>query len=252
MKNASKGIKGSPSYPFSLKVGNNLTRERENLGISQEEFARRFAEFENRDEPYHVMTISNWETGKKYPPFETYINIALFYGLSLDYLVGLTEKIGDHYSPEKSQKLGKAKRSPNMKVSYSDLAKYDGDPVYVVTGSEAFSNQWGILDWASKKLVVKNGSKLLLKPEFQYYLSVPIEDMRISKKLRNMLNYKDAVNSKDPVWIESLSQDGFIKGRLDGWYEKDDTGTFFINKANGQALPFSGINITYNVFSIQG
>ena len=40
----------------------------------------------------HKTTYTNYEQGKREPPFEFVIRLARFYGVSLDYIAGLTNK----------------------------------------------------------------------------------------------------------------------------------------------------------------
>jgi len=38
----------------------------------------------------HKTTYTNYEQGKREPPFELMVRLAVFYGVSLDYIAGLT------------------------------------------------------------------------------------------------------------------------------------------------------------------
>lgn len=39
----------------------------------------------------HKTTYTNYEQGKREPPFELIIKLAKFYGVSIDYIAGLTD-----------------------------------------------------------------------------------------------------------------------------------------------------------------
>lgn len=62
-----------------MEVGNRIREEREGLGISQEELARRI--FVSR------QTVSNWETGKTYPDVQSLLLLSNLFGASVDSLV---------------------------------------------------------------------------------------------------------------------------------------------------------------------
>lgn len=62
-----------------MEVGRRIREEREALGISQEELARRI--FVSR------QTVSNWETGKTYPDVQSLLIMSGLFGTSVDSLV---------------------------------------------------------------------------------------------------------------------------------------------------------------------
>lgn len=56
----------------------------------------------------HKTTYTNYEQGKREPPFELMIRLAEFYNVSLDYIAGLTNTPRPLYPPRKP---GRARRS---------------------------------------------------------------------------------------------------------------------------------------------
>lgn len=61
-----------------------LKELRENLGLSQYAFADRFGVAQS--------TVGNWESGIREPNFDTIQRLADFFGVSVDYLLGRSEK----------------------------------------------------------------------------------------------------------------------------------------------------------------
>ena len=67
----------------NINLGNNLYNLRKKSGLSQEEFA----------EKLHIsrQAVSKWERGEAFPDTENLIEIAEFYGVTIDELVNRTE-----------------------------------------------------------------------------------------------------------------------------------------------------------------
>lgn len=55
---------------------------REDADLTQEELVRQLG--------MHKTTYTNYEQGKREPPFELIIQLAKLYGVSIDYIAGLT------------------------------------------------------------------------------------------------------------------------------------------------------------------
>ena len=65
-------------------VVKNFKRSREDLDLKQKDIAKTLK--------VHVSTVSGWETGKDTIPLKQLIKYANHYKISLDYLLGLTQK----------------------------------------------------------------------------------------------------------------------------------------------------------------
>lgn len=75
-----------------------LRELRESAGYkSQQSFADAFGVAQS--------TVGNWEAGKREPNYETTMRLARFFGVSIDSLLGLDEKIEPTPAPEDGQKL---------------------------------------------------------------------------------------------------------------------------------------------------
>ncbi len=56
---------------------------REDMDLTQDELVKRLG--------MHKTTYTNYEQGKREPPFELIIKLAKFYNVSIDYIAGLTD-----------------------------------------------------------------------------------------------------------------------------------------------------------------
>ncbi|MBQ9862607.1 MAG: helix-turn-helix transcriptional regulator, partial [Lachnospiraceae bacterium] len=61
-------------------------------GLNQQEFALDFAKFIKRDAPFSFTTISAWEVGRKTPSLKVLNYLSAYFGVSADYILGLTSK----------------------------------------------------------------------------------------------------------------------------------------------------------------
>lgn len=227
----------------NLKTAKRIANLRKERGYSQEQFRKIFSEYECRKQPLSIMTVSSWETGKKQPPASVILDLATFYGVSTDYLFGLCDTVDKTYT-----KSNRYKASPEIEIKWTELIYHNNTPVYVVFNNENYHNQWGILDYTQKQVVFKD-FKMILTKQCSYFIAVPAEEITIKNKTRKLITMRSLMD-RDKVWIESLSPDALIRGKIDGWYEHDITKSFLINKATGQTLPYNGLGITYNAMDL--
>ena len=73
------------------KFAERLKKLREARGMSQVEFAEKMNTAQT--------TIGNYEAGKREPSFDRLSEMATFFGVSLDYLVGRTDDPAKEYKP---------------------------------------------------------------------------------------------------------------------------------------------------------
>lgn len=223
----------------NIKTAKRIAQLRNERGYTQMTFAQAFSEFAGRKNQIANMTVSAWETGRKLPPASVILDLAKFYGVSTDYLFGLTDTLEESYTP-----TNKHKATPELQIRWSDLQQYDGQPIYVVFDNETYSNQWGILDYIKKQVIFRDFNMVLTK-QCSYYISIPVDEITLMNKTRKFITMRSLME-KDRIWIESLSKDAVIRGKINGWYTHDVTHSFLINNCTGQTLPYNGLGVTYN------
>lgn len=212
---------------------------RKERGESQGQFAEKLSTLMDKSQPISVMTVSCWESGRKQPPFATMLWLQKYFGCSLDYLAGLSDvrtidgvKAVDNLSDIRK----------GIEISELDLQSKDGEPVYVVFPS-TYQNQWGIVDYSNKAIVFTDFT-LAINSKCKYFTYVVPEEITIRSLAHHLLNLGDMM-TKERVWIESLSPDPFIRGRVTGWYKHSPDKEFLINDL-GYTLSYDGLGITYN------
>ena len=216
-----------------------IRKLRTERNMNQHELAVKFSEFCNKNVTMAANTISTWENGRKLPPTDSIVNLALFFGVTVDYILGLSDDPGN--SNESSRIISFEPRK--IEIQYKDLAKYNKQPVYVQFPSMKYENQWGLLDY-NNKLVVFLTFKMQLTPKATYFVAAPIETSTIKDTTRYLLNYKDVVK-RENVYIESLSPDPAMAAKITGWYHKSPDNSFLINDS-GLALSYEGLGVNYN------
>lgn len=223
----------------NIKTAKRIAKLRTDRGYTQSSFAKAFSEFSGRKNQIANMTVSAWETGRKLPPASVILDLAKFYGVSTDYLSGLTDTIEESYTPS-----NKSNATPEINIRWSDLLRYDGQPIYVVFDNDAHNNQWGILDYIKKQVVFRDFTMDLSK-QCSYYISIPADEITLMNKTRKFITMRSLME-KDCIWVESLSKDPVIRGKINGWYSHDVTRSFLINNSTGQTLPYNGLGVTFN------
>ena len=229
-------------------IGSRIKQLRMERNESQKEFGAHLSELMGNAILIAAATVSCWETGRKTPPLSTIIWIQRYFGVSLDYIVGLSD----------DKRIGLAGKDPDrtkidktLEIPYNKLNLHDGDPVFVVfpsTGTD-FKNQWGILNIAKNKIVFSDIS-MTLNPRCKYYMYVTPEALTIQNRASYILTLAE-VMIKEQVYVKSLSPDAYIRGKVDGWYHHNPDKKFLMNDA-GYTLSYDGIGINYNAFEFRG
>lgn len=216
---------------------------REKKGMTQDEFCSSFSEFIGRDTVIAVMSVSNWETGRKLPTTDTMIWLARYYGVSTDYLLGLSNDGEEILTP-------KAESGANIQIEvpFNELSKHDGEALFVRFPNDQYRSQMALLDYKNKILVMLD-YKVKLNERCQYFITMPPEAVTIRNQIYHFLNLKDVMRM-ERVYIESLSPDPYIQGQINGWYKNDVSGKFLINDA-GRTLSYEGLGITYNAIEFK-
>ncbi|MCR4904041.1 MAG: helix-turn-helix domain-containing protein [Butyrivibrio sp.] len=224
-------------------TGARLKKLRTDNGLNQQEFAEKFSEFVGRETVLSVMTISNWETGRKLPPADTIIWISRFYNASADYILGLSnEEVTDPKAPKDKKKITSI--SSQIEIPFSELSKYNGQPVFLTFPSGTMAAQWALLDY-NKKLLICRDMKIALSPSIKYSITTPPELVTIQSLAHHFIGFEDMMKMEH-VYVESLSPDPYLRGQISGWYHHTPNKTCLVNEL-GMTLSYEGIDVAYRV-----
>lgn len=224
----------------SFNFGSRLAALRKERGISQKEFCEVFSQFCGYEKKLLVPSVSSWEQNHRTPQMSTIVQLALFYGVSCDYLFGITDTKSSQPTDkdtEPSDYLPHAVYS----IPQSRLKSYNGQPVFVKFKKNTHLNQWGILDYTKKRIICQ---KLLVSLTvnvdcYAYETPTPVRTQIIS--------YTQLLNSKY-VWIEMKSADADVQAFYNGRYQHNPEKTFLIKLGNGTPLSYHGLDEAYWAF----
>lgn len=236
--------KSSSKYrSATIKIfGNRVKELREQKKMTQVQMAEEFALFAE-SAPVQAMTISSWEQGLKMCTAETLKYLALFFGVSTDYLLGITDDPERDYRAISELDLV----SPDAQIiSYNELPSVDGMPVVIESNTNAFSPRWAIYDNNNHRFVTKTGI-LNYRPDLRVRSSVPFSSVTMDILKKSMLSIRQ-MKAEEHFWIVKIDGTEEEKIKYTGWYHHNEDKSCIINE-KGLTLPYAGIGISYNAFS---
>jgi transcriptional regulator with XRE-family HTH domain len=142
-------------------------------------------------------TLSGWESERKTPSIEGLIRMAKFYGVTTDFLLGLTAD--NDPRPDWIQPI-----APKI------LPVLHETPVYVP------EKGWAFVDAVDRQLRFANGDLLSFSDVNNAYLLPPA--YTLTNPPDRLPLRKNEVVSLDEVWVEPISSDTYLREQLRGWY----------------------------------
>ncbi len=213
--------------------------------LSQNELAVQFSTYMGKVQPLTAMTISSWETGRKLPPAETLIQLADFFKVSVDYILG---RASERDIDPKQGSINHLEQ--DIIVPISMLEVYDGEPVYVVSEAGVIESQWGIVDIARKVIVLRDRA-ITISGDLKYYIARRQSDISLRHYLRYTLAMEDILAGVyDRVYVKSLAPDEKLRGTIEGWYHVDTEHEALLSKS-GRVLSLEGLSIYYNAYAVK-
>lgn len=170
-------------------------------------------------------SLSEWELGKRIPPCEKIIQLADFYGVSVDYLLGR--------DVEGEVQVGSLKP-----ISKSTLSIHHGRPVWID------GIGWALVNASEGVLVYPDGSKhspsevpkaYSQPPQFGQSLLPDTDPIEL-----------DDLTKYDSVWVEPISLYGAERTSLRGWYDVKDE---FVENKRGSRFFFDSYGATWFAFA---
>lgn len=227
---------------------NRLALLRNQKGLSQVQLAKVLSDLSNRKRQYSVLTLSAWESGDKTPPLHLFSRLCDYFHISSDYLLGRSDDPGNRNAASTVPANCTSSRVPDYLVTYNELPKFDGEPIYVVFCDHRAQDMWGILDWDDRKICFsKSFMSISKQTKCIYYAQIPETQKAPKYNLKKRLSIKQ-VQAADQVWVEMVTSDSAIKAEYRGWFRNNETCTCLIN-SQGLTLPYDGLSISYNAFS---
>ena len=170
-------------------------------------------------------SLSEWENGSRVPPCERIVQLADFYGVSVDYLLGRDVDGATHIDSLKP-------------ISKSTLSIHHGRPVWID------GIGWALVNAAEGVLVYPDGSKHTATEESKAYSQPPHFG-------QSVLPDTDPIELGDltkyySVWVEPISVYGTERTSLRGWY---DVKNEFVENKRGSRFFFDSYGATWLAFA---
>lgn len=170
-------------------------------------------------------SLSEWELGKRIPPCEKIIQLADFYGVSVDYLLGR--------DVEGEVQVGSLKP-----ISKSTLSIHHGRPVWID------GIGWALVNAAEGVLVYPDGSKHSPTEVPKAYSQPPQYGQSVLPDTDPI--ELDDLTKYDSVWVEPISVYGAERTSLRGWYDVKDE---FVENKRGSRFFFDSYGATWLAFA---
>jgi transcriptional regulator with XRE-family HTH domain len=234
-------MKQSKRDMTSFNIGQRLAQLRLEKGLTQGQFCDRFTEFTGCENKLTNSSVSSWEQNRRTPTIETLINLASFYGVSCDYLFGITDERNATGGREKQGNVREIMSHADTPLKHSDLPNYNGMPVFIKFKNNTHLNQWGILDCSKKRVICK---------DFAVSLTIHIEcyPYAIQEPVRTQITSYQKLIATEYVWIKMQTSDSEICGLYNGRYKHNENRTALVKLDNGLMLPYSGLDIAFWAF----
>ena len=222
--------------------------------MKQADFAADFSDFMDRDRTYSLLSISSWESGSKLPPLLVAINIAKYFKVSLDWLMGLKdEEDGETTAPKKTKKETIHAIEANLIIKEKQLKSFDKQPIYVVFNNIDLPNKWGILDYSKKRIIFSDAIMQLDNGlSCTFYANIPEAEKSPTYNIRKPLSMSQILKKQpdERIWVEMRSMNALVKAKYNGWY-KVNTKTKCI-EGHMATMPLDSLSISYDAYSSEG
>lgn len=228
----------------SKERGARLTKLRKTRGLDQQNLSDILSELLGNEKQFSVATISSWETGRRSPTKKTLDVLAGFYGVSVNYLLCLTDDPYDTSDNENSQTV-----SEDIVISVKDLQMFDGKPVYLEFQNNLRQHQWALVNCTRGCFVLKDDFIRFTSPEIsKINIKRPEYYDVCSLNGGAPLNISQLINYKNAVFVKMITSDLFIQGQYNGWYRHNEKNTALTN-SRGLVLPYEGLGVSYYAYT---
>ncbi len=224
-----------------LNVGTRLAILRKEKGLTQGEFCQAFSDYCNYEKCLLVPSVSSWEQNRRLPTMQTLVMLAQYYGVSIDYLFGITDERNAVVSESVGNETTELIKHSDVSIRKADLVKHNGMPVYIKFRSHEHLSQWGILNANTNKVICKD-FVVPITADVECYSYAPLSPVRTQ-----IYEYQKLLDTPY-VWIEIRSADEEIRASYNGRYRHNENHTALVNLENGLTLPYHGLDVSFWAF----
>lgn len=170
-------------------------------------------------------SLSEWEAGRRIPPCEKIIQLADFYKVSVDYLLGRDE--GYEYNADSVRPISK-----------STISIYDGRPLWVDDIG------WALVNSTDKMLIFSDGRRIGYEDVEGVSASAPPFSEPV---LPDTMPLKEAeLRALKSVWVEPICVCSSARNTLRGWYDVKEE---YVENTRGSRFFFDSYGATWLAFA---
>lgn len=171
--------------------------------------------------------LSSWESERKSPSIESLIRMSKLYGVSTDFLLGLSNEA----DPRKDW-----------------LEPLDPSLIPVLHDTPVFSpaRGWAFVDAVNQQLRFANGETLSAANASNLYIMSSL--LMQPSFPRSPILTKAELQDYDEVWVEPISTDLLLQRELRGWYRVKDV---YVENTVGQRFYFDFYGAKWLAFSLE-
>ena len=169
----------------------------------------------------HKNSIFNWESGGADIKLEAALDLADAFGVSLDYMLGLTDL--PRWETEKQTTLSATKYCLEKEIS-----KYEtGTPFWIeaddLKKASAKDGFWGLLSEDKSSLTTVDGTLVPINSAAKLYTSLP--PLYAALEGKRLLTKQELIQDRE-VYVDIISTKNELRNALMGWYtiQADESG----------------------------
>ena len=170
-------------------------------------------------------SLSEWENGSRVPPCERIVQLADFYGVSVDYLLGRDVDGATHIDSLKP-------------ISKSTLSIHHGRPVWID------GIGWALVSSTDQTLLFSDGRKIGFDAVEQVSFSSPPFSEPVLPD--TMPLDKEDICKCESVWVEPIGTHKSARDTLRGWY---DVKNEYVENTRGSRFFLDSYDATWLAFA---
>lgn len=224
----------------------NLAMARAHSNMTQQELANALSQRVGRT--LNVSTISSWEKDKRGVPRKYISGLATVLDVTIDYLMGRTEKMDEKVSNIPDSEEDKDYIPP---IDKNDMMRFDNTPVWVEFIYGNAVDGWALYDAKREVVIMKERTYKANDKLMKYYPTKPGYAIQNPYFERRKVMEVARFYKAESMYIVYDSPDPGLRKLYTGWYHHNETHTAIIN-AEGLSLPYEGLNKYYMAYDDTG
>lgn len=226
---------------ITTHFGYRLSLLRSENGLTQNEFCKDFFDYDEESSNL-IPTVSSWEQNRRYPTVENIIKLAMYYGVSCDYLFGLSDERVNKGNEAKKELIKECNKYTNIPIPKREMLNYNKQPVFVTFLDASHEPQWGILNYDEKKLQFATFDEELSDNTVCFMQNtLPLT--------RNRIASLSQVMDLEHVWIEIIPSNDMLDDSFNGRYVHSKDKTHLVKMSDEtKTLSYKDMDTKYRVF----